>query len=89
MRVQALPDNWKTASALNGFAQCLGRLSTRKVLEEIADTMVVAQRRFDDQEERKSKCGRGYQVQVLRFGIQTARLDDSCLTAGGDNCACV
>jgi len=39
-RIRILPDNWKTASALSGFAECLGRLSNAILLQNILDTMV-------------------------------------------------
>src|SRR5208337_2570535 len=38
-RVEALPDEWKTASALKGFAECLNRLSQPGLVQNILDTM--------------------------------------------------
>jgi hypothetical protein len=74
-RVQTLPDNWKTESALDSFAQCLSKLATASLLQDTLETMVEAQRRVNG-------CGiselRGQQkppMSVLRPGIQAAGLE--------------
>jgi len=38
-RMRALPDDWKTTSAVDGFAQCLERLSNAKLRQSIVDTI--------------------------------------------------
>ena len=47
---QILPDNWKTSSALKGYAECLNRLSTSQLLQNIVDTMVEAHRQANRRE---------------------------------------
>jgi hypothetical protein len=39
-RIEALPDDWKMQSAIDGFAQCLCRLSTSNFLQNTLDAMV-------------------------------------------------
>jgi hypothetical protein len=49
-RVQTIPQDWKTKSALDSFARCLDRLSSPEVLHEISDEMVDGlkkRRKFD------------------------------------------
>jgi hypothetical protein len=71
-RIQALPDDWKTKSAIDRFAQCLYRLSTPSLLQNILDTMVEAQRHINEREEIKHPAGRKPKVSVLRPGLQAA-----------------
>jgi hypothetical protein len=73
--IQRLPDDWKTVSALNCFEQCLIRLSTPKLLQNIAETMVQAQREFIEREESRRQNGRKPPLSVLRTGIQAAELE--------------
>jgi hypothetical protein len=44
-RAQALPEDWKTASAFDGLTQALNRLSSATLLQGILDTMADAQQR--------------------------------------------
>ena len=44
-RVNSLPDEWKTKSAIEGLSQCLGRLSSSQLLQNVVDTMVDGDRR--------------------------------------------
>jgi hypothetical protein len=46
LRVQALPADWITASAVAGFEQCLSRLSSARLLQNVIDTMADAQRTY-------------------------------------------
>ncbi len=71
-RVQALPDDWKTASALDGFTQCLNRLSTACLLQNVLDTMVDAQQRANGFERREYQFGPKPPTSVLRSGVQAA-----------------
>lgn len=69
-RIQTLPDDWKTKSALEGFAQCLCRLSNPRLLQDIVDNMVDAQERVNECEEDRSHFGRKSPPEFLRFGVQ-------------------
>jgi hypothetical protein len=73
-RIQALPDDWKTKSAIDRFAQCLCRLSTPNLLQNILDTMVEAQQQANEHEEIKQSNGRKLKASVLRPRIQAAGL---------------
>jgi hypothetical protein len=77
-QVHALPDEWKTGSALNGFAQCLSRLSTGNLLQNIVETIVDAQQRGNESEysERRRRYS---SVPVLRLGIQATELEQICV----------
>jgi hypothetical protein len=50
--IQALPEDWKTASALAAMTQCLNRLSDPSLLRNIMDTMVDAQYQVQQRERR-------------------------------------
>jgi hypothetical protein len=52
-RVQILPDDWKTDSALNGFTKCICRLSTANLLQNIFDTIVNAIQKSNESENSK------------------------------------
>ncbi len=83
-KVHALPDDWRTSSALNNFAECLDRLSNAQllhnVLETIVDnvlkTIVTALRRTNDGECFNSPGRRKPPTAVLRVGIQAAGCGD-------------
>lgn len=74
-QIQTLPDDWKTASALDSFTQSLDRLSTTNLLQNIVDTIVEAQRQANEREESKQPSERKPPVPVLRPGIQAAGLE--------------
>jgi hypothetical protein len=44
-RMQKLPEEWKTPSAVKNFSLCLDRLATSSLLQNIFDTMLDAQQR--------------------------------------------
>lgn len=69
-RAQALPDEWKTSSAVDGFEQCLERLSNIKLLRNVVDTMVDARQK----ENRRREGAPNFEQKspVLRFRIQAA-----------------
>jgi hypothetical protein len=73
--IQALPDDWKTKSALDAFASCLGTISSSTLLQNIVDTM-------DDTLRKSYACERVNRpsrtkppASVLRPGIQGAGLE--------------
>jgi hypothetical protein len=88
-RVQALPEDWGTESALHGFAQCLSRLSTPTLLQNILDTMVEAQRQANEREQGKRQSERNPPVSVLRPGVQAAGVERRYVAsrAGHPRCA--
>jgi hypothetical protein len=69
-RVQGVPDDWKSESAIEGFEQCLDRLSNYELLRNIVDTMVDANQRGIGSGERKP-CAEQWST-VLRIGVQAA-----------------
>jgi len=85
--VQELPEQWKTASALEGFTQCLDRLASPGLLQNILDTMVDAQRQAYGWEQSKRKDGRESPT-VLRPGVQAAGLGANCAAACAGHLAC-
>ena len=73
-RVQALPSQWKTASALDAFEQSLNRLSTPILVQGILESMVDADERNNGFERNKSQDGTSSSVSVLFPGIQATGL---------------
>jgi hypothetical protein len=56
-RVQALPEDWKTASALNGFVQCLHGLSDSNRVRNILDAMINGVRAANWSQDRSVRFG--------------------------------
>jgi len=69
-RAQALPDDWKTASAVDSFSQCLTALSTTKLLQGILDAMLDCHQRTNGYERNEHQTGAKPPTSVLRFGVQ-------------------
>lgn len=82
-RVQSLPEDWKTASALTGLATCFNRLSARRLLQEIVATMVEAQRQFREHENRESQFGQITPAPVLLAGVPATRSGACPVTISG------
>jgi hypothetical protein len=72
--IQTMPDHWKTRSALDGLDRCLCRLSTAKLLQNIVDTMVEAQRQSNECNGNERPCRRMSPDPILCLGIQVAGL---------------
>ena len=87
-RIQALPDDWKTKSAIDRFEQCLCRLSTPNLIQNIVDTMVEAQRQANEREEIKQPSEQKPRVSVLRPRIQTAGLEHRLVANRANRLAC-
>jgi hypothetical protein len=68
-RVAKLPDDWKTDSALNGFTECLNRLTSPNLLMHIVDSMVEAQRRTHEHAEGLQNNKRKPPVGVFGFPL--------------------
>lgn len=73
-RVQALPPQWKTTSAVDEFEQFLSRLSTPILVQGILESMVDADERNNGSERRKSQTGTCSSVSVLFPGVQASGL---------------
>lgn len=77
-RIQALPDDWKSTSAMNGLAQCLDRLSVSDLLRNILDTMLEACQRTNGFERNNSENERKPPMAVLHPGVQAAGFEHCC-----------
>jgi hypothetical protein len=88
-RVRDLPGEWKRVSALDAFAQCLDRMSSPDLLQNVVDTIDEAIRNSDKREERERQERRMPPVSVLRPRIQAAGFEPRFVTnrAGRLNCA--
>jgi hypothetical protein len=85
-RINALPEEWKPASALENFAQCLDRLSTPDLLQSILNTIVEAQQHAQEVEERNRQVRRNPPVSIL--GVPVAGLSHGAVANGYDCAAC-
>jgi hypothetical protein len=65
-KMLSLPDEWKTKSALEGFAQCLRRLSDANLLRNIVDTMLEANRNSTQREGSLNPIGKRPPTSILR-----------------------
>lgn len=66
-----LPDQWKTATAIQGFAQCLERLASTSRREEILDAMLHSIEQGKEREQYRQE-GRELPLPILRLGVQAA-----------------
>jgi len=87
-RISNLPEEWKSASAFDGFAQCLDRLSNANLLQNIVDTMVAAYFRTNEQELGKSRGARPPSAGVLCNGIPASGLGWDLIGNCADHRAC-
>jgi hypothetical protein len=71
-RIQTLPDDWKTKSALDAFALCLGTLSTPNLLQNIVETVDATLRRSYVCERANRQIRTKPPASVLRPGLQGA-----------------
>jgi hypothetical protein len=85
-RIESLPDEWKLQSAVGGFAQCLCRLSTSNLLQNILDAMVDALQDAEESEYGKHQTRPKPPESILCSGVSASRLD-SCFVPKGYNCA--
>lgn len=87
-RILGLPNEWKTASALDGFTQCLDRLSNPSLLHNIVDTMVDAIHKANGLESSKYRPARPHSVGVLCSGVQVEGLGRSLVGRRTRSCPC-
>jgi hypothetical protein len=69
-RVEELPDAWKTSSALENFTNCLSRLSTPGILQNILEAMVSSIAQDNDCDNSGQDSRRKPVASVLRPGVQ-------------------
>ncbi len=74
-RIQGLPDDWKVKSGLDGFEQCLCRLSTSNLLENILDTMGDSLRRVQESKNDEERALPKQPGSVLCPGIPVPGLE--------------
>jgi hypothetical protein len=74
-RIQKLPDAWKTKSALDSFAQCLGTMSTPNLLQNIVDTMDDTLRKSYVCERSARQSRKKPPASVLRPGVPGAGVE--------------
>lgn len=87
-RIQILPDDWKTSSALDGFVQCLNRLKTSNLLQNILDAMIDAVQKADKSEYGKQQCRRNPTVSVLCPGVQASGVEHCFVEKSCSRAAC-
>jgi hypothetical protein len=87
-RMQTLPNNWKTVSALNKFDQCLCRFSNGDILQSIINLMVETQRQANRSKCREQGSGQERPCSVLCAGIQTTKLEHGLAANGTGHPAC-
>jgi hypothetical protein len=84
-KIQTLPEDWKTSSALDGFTQCLKRLSTSNLLQSIIDSMLDAMQRDEKREYEKHQNRQIRPLSVLCSGVQTPPVE-YCFVEESLNC---
>ncbi len=87
-RVEALPDEWKTASALSALAQCLDRLSCTKLLQNILELMVQTFAPGTGPGPTKNGNEQEYPVSVLCLGIPTSGVGADLVRRHAGHCVC-
>jgi hypothetical protein len=71
-RAQTLPENWRTKSAVDAFAECLGILSTPYTLQTVLNSMMNSHLLAIEFELSVLKDGRNPPVSILRLDAQHA-----------------
>jgi hypothetical protein len=79
-RIQTLPSDWKTATALKNFADCVDRLSIVNLLQSILDTMTDTIQRASEFERNEEQYRRKPPGRILCLGVQAARMGRRIIT---------
>jgi hypothetical protein len=74
-KIRTLPEEWKTPSALDGFAHCLNCLSMSTLLQNILDTMIDSMQKADKRANEKTHFRRKPSVSILYPRVQDSGLD--------------
>jgi hypothetical protein len=75
---ESLPAAWRTASASDGFAQCLNRLANANFLRSALDMIVDSQHCAIEYKREHPQSSRKPPFSVVSFGVQDARSTQSC-----------
>jgi hypothetical protein len=86
--LQALPDDWKTESALYRFAQCLGKLSTTSILRDVVDMVVDVQLKASKRDDTNWQGRRKPPASVPRSDFQAGMIGHCFLVKGSGRAAC-
>jgi hypothetical protein len=87
-KMRELPHDWKTASALTNFEECLNRLSNADLLRNILDTIDDAVQRANEFVCCESQNERKARGEVLRPGVQNPAIEQFVHTSFGSHYAC-
>jgi hypothetical protein len=74
-KIESLPEDWKTTSALDGFTQCLNRLSNPCLMKSVLETMIAADNRNNEPDHNEYRTDRKPPMAILCPGIQAAGLE--------------
>ncbi|MDR3724003.1 MAG: hypothetical protein P4K83_05890 [Terracidiphilus sp.] len=77
-KVQNLPNEWKTSSALTAFENCLQRLSDVKFLQSTIDLLSGFNARVTEDDFRQPATGKQKPHRVLRTGVSCDRGEREC-----------
>jgi hypothetical protein len=70
-RLSLIPDEWKTASALDGLERCLERFANRTLLRNLLETIVDSVVRRSENDDFAGEFGHKTRAWVLRAGVQS------------------
>jgi hypothetical protein len=70
--IHALPEDWTTASAIEGLNHCLGRLSTPRLLQGVLETMIAADDKANGYAIKNYERGPKPSMALLCPGVQAA-----------------
>lgn len=79
-KIQTLPEDWKTTTALYGFTECLSVLSSPRLLQGAIESMMNADEQFNESKPRGYESQRKFPKAVLRAGVQAKALE--CCVCG-------
>lgn len=83
----ALPEEWKTASALRGFGRCLQRLSDTALAHNLLNAMIELNGRGIGIDHCNSQIGCS-SASVLRFGVQAETAESGAVPSRAGRIAC-
>jgi hypothetical protein len=86
--MQTLPEQWKTATAQQGYAQCMDRLSCPAQLEQTLEAMLHSIQQGQRREQSGRQDGREFPLSVLRFGVQAAGMGNGRIGERAGHLAC-
>jgi hypothetical protein len=84
----SLPGQWKTATAQQGFARCMDRLSSPAQIEQTLDAMLHSIQQGHRREQSRRQDGGEFPLSILRFGVQAAGVGKGCIGERAGHLAC-